>query len=249
MQEDAFAVQLVAGLLFLPAAVHLLRVAARTGKLPERLLGWNFALVGIAYLLYEAPSALQLPEPWTPWYLVGRVVFGAGCLLMAVFAQRVFRPGVRWAQALLFACIALVVGGIAVACLTGDPDGFSLANPGFWIESAGLNIPYLWLGSEAFLHYARARKRQRIGLTPPLECHRFLLWGIFAVFELCASCAALVQYRAYAEVGYVSGAMDLLLGGSEIVTVAVATLAVSTPAAYRRWVERSAPAALPAEEG
>ena len=186
---------------------------------------------------------------WTPWYVVARVVFGVACLLMAVFARRVFRPDARWARELVRVCVALVAVGVAVACLTGDPDGFSLANPGFWIEQAGLNIPYLWLGCEAFLHYARAAKRVRLGLTRPLERHRLLLWGLFGVLELCATCAALVQYRAYEELGYVTGAMDLLLGGAEIATVGVATLAVSTPAAYRRWIERSADAALPAQQG
>ena len=101
MDGSAYVVEFVAGLLYLPAAAYLLRLAARTGQLPERLLGWNFACMGASYLLYAAPSALSL-EAETPWYLGGRIVYGVGCMLVAIFTRRVFRPTGRWPSVLVW---------------------------------------------------------------------------------------------------------------------------------------------------
>jgi hypothetical protein len=125
---SAYIVELVAGLLYLPAAAPLLHLAARTGQLPERLLGWNFACMGSSYVLYAAPSVLSL-EAETPWYAVGRVVYAVGCTLVAMFARRVFRPRGRWPGLVAWCRILVCAGGIAVSCLAGDPAGFSLADP------------------------------------------------------------------------------------------------------------------------
>jgi len=236
---SAYVVELVAGLLYLPAAAYLLRLAARTGQLPEQLLGWNFACMGGSYILYAVPSGLSL-EAETPWYLLGRIVYGIGCMLVAAFTRRVFRPTGRWAGVLVWCCVLVFSSGIALSCLTGDPAGFSLADPGFWLEWCAETVPYAWLTAEAVLARARARRRLRLGLSDPHLCNRFLLWGLFGALQLGSALIMVPLYSAYTLVGSFTSHMDVILGGFEITSVVMVWLAFAPPPAYRRWLEQLA---------
>lgn len=239
MEDSAYVVELAAGLLYLPVAVYLLHLAGRTGQLPERLLGWNFACTGSSYVLYAVPGALSL-EAETPWYLAGRIVYAIGCMLVATFARRVFRPRGRWPGAVVWCCVLACASGIAVSCLVGDPAGFSLADPGFWLEWCAETVPYVWLTVEAVLARTRAMRRLRVGLSDPHLCNRFLLWGLFGALQLSAAVLMLLLYAAYAFVGSFTGHMDVILGGFEIMSIAMVWLAISPPASYRQWIERLA---------
>jgi hypothetical protein len=244
VEDGAYIVSLVAGVLYLPAAVFLLRLAARTGRLPERLLGLCFACMGVSYLLYQAPEALDLAAISVPFTVAGRLVYGAGCIAIAAFTRTVFRGGERWAGVAVWLCCALLVAGIAIGCATGDPLGVSFANPGFWLEWVAEMLPVAWLTAETFLQYGGARRRLRLGLCEPHVCNRFLLWGLFGTLQLGTGFAILWIYDAYAVLGHFSVAMDALLGGFEIASVAMIWLAFAPPAFYQRWIERRAPKPL-----
>ncbi len=103
-------------------------------------------------------------------------------------------------------------------------------------------LPTLWLAAEGLTHYRSARRRLRIGLSDPHVCNRFLLWGLFGVTQLGTGFAVLCLYASYASTGYISTAMDLMLGGLELGSLALVWLAFAAPAFYRRWIERLAPA-------
>jgi len=237
MEDSAYMVELVAGLLYLPAAFLLLRLASRTGELPERLLGLTFACMGSSYLLYQAPYLPGLESFELHLSVAGRLVYGASCIVIAVFTREVFRPRERWAGAAVWACAGLFLVGFAIGCATGDAAGFSLENPGFWLEWVALMMPALWLTAEGLIHHRSARRRLRIGLSDPHVCNRFLLWGLFGAFQLGAGFVVLGMNAAYAAAGEVSAAMDVLLGGVEIASLTMVWLAFAPPAFYRRWIE------------
>jgi len=245
VEENAYIVELAAGLLYLPAAVLLLRRAARTGKLPERLLGLSFACLGGSYLIYEAPYPLGLGAHELPFIVAGRLVYGAGCIAIALFTRAVFRSGERWAGVAVWACAALMLSGFGIGCATGNAAGDSLENPGFWLEWVAQMFPALWLTAEGFLNHRSARRRLRIGLSDPHVCNRFLLWGLFGAAQLGTGFAMLWMYAAYASEGHVSNAMDLMIGGFELASLALVWLAFAAPAPYRRWIERLASAESP----
>ena len=240
MEENAYVVELVAGLLYLPAAALLLRLAAQTGKLPERLLGIAFACMGGSYLLYEAPYPLGLESYELSFIVAGRLVYGASCILIALFTRAVFRARERWAGVAVWACAALMLSGFAIGCATGDTEGSSLENPGFWLEWVAQMLPALWLAAEGFVHHGSARRRLRLGLSDPHVCNRFLLWALFGVAQFGSGFALLWMYIAYASDGYISRTMDLMLGGLELGSLALVWLAFAAPASYRRWIERLA---------
>ncbi|HEY5658666.1 MAG TPA: hypothetical protein VIY27_12835 [Myxococcota bacterium] len=249
MENSAYIAEVVAGLLYLPVAYHLLQISTRTGQLPERLLGWAFACLGGSYLGYAIPHALRIEWLEVAAALSGRLAVSAGCVLVAVFSQRVFRAGQTWARAAVWGCAALMAAGALVGCLTGDIEGYSLANPGFWIEWTGQTLPIAWLTGEAFGQFLSARRRLKIGLADPLVCNRFLLWGVFGLLQLCTWLAVLPMYSAYAAAGHFSSGMDLLVGGFEIASLGLIWLAFTPPALYRRWIACAAPQASEAAQG
>ncbi|MDH3519903.1 MAG: hypothetical protein OEM49_05540 [Myxococcales bacterium] len=237
MDNSAYLVEVIAGLLYLPAALHLLRLAARTGQTPERLLGWAFACLGSSYLVYAAPIVLPLENVWLIFALLGRAAVSTGCVLVALFTRRVFCAGRPWAGAAVWGCATLMVNGLLVGALTGDIEGFSIANPGFWIEWLGQTLPILWLSAEALRQYRDARRRMRLGLADALLCNRFLLWGWFGVLQLGTWLCSLPMYFDYSQEGRFSAGMDLLVGGCEIVSLGMVWLAFTPPRLYRRWIE------------
>jgi hypothetical protein len=246
LEQNAYVVELVAGLLYLPAAALLLRLAARTGKRPERLLGLTFACMGISYLLYEVPYPLGLAAHELAFIVAGRLVYGAGCIAIALFTRAVFRARERWAGVAVWACAAVMLSGFAVSCATGNAAGDSLEDPGFWLEWTAQMFPALWLTAEGFLNRRSARRRLRIGLGDPHVYNRFLLWTLFGLAQLGSGFGMLWMYAAYAAEGYVSTEMDLMLGGFELASLALVWLAFAAPAFYRRWIERLASAGSPA---
>jgi hypothetical protein len=248
VEENAYVVELLAELLYLPAAALLLRLAAQTGKLPERLLGLTFTCMSGSYLLYEAPYFLGLEAYELQFVVAGRIVYGAGCITIAFFTRAVFRPRERWAGVAVGVCVALMLFGFALGCATGDLEGASLGNPGFWIEWGAQMFPTLWLAAEGFSHYRSAHRRLRIGLSDPHVCNRFLLWGLFGLAQLGSGVAVLWMYAVYTVDGHISIAADVMLGGVEIISIALVWLAFAAPAFYRRWIEHLTSAESPAEQ-
>jgi hypothetical protein len=112
----------------------------------------------------------------------------------------------------------------------------------------GYTIPFGWAGSEAFVQYRRARRRVRLGFCDPLVCNRYLLWALFGSVQICAGLVILPQYSEYETTSQFTATWDTLMGGLEVVSVTLISLAFFPPAFYRRWIEGAAPAAT-AEEG
>lgn len=181
----------------LVVGTRLLLLARRTGELPERALGANLVIVmGIAYpgmILMELDLGWPLAVERT--VMVGlNAVLNAGFLLFFVFTARVFRPGVRWAQWVVAVAAALFVVHVGLVAHTLftvlDPVEARIAvTPTGLISLGTALVGFAWSSFEAFSHWDRLRRRERLGLVDPVVCDRIWLWAMMATASLAGACA------------------------------------------------------------
>lgn len=50
-------------------------------------------------------------------------------------------------------------------------------------------LGYAWSSFEAFAHWNRLRRRQRLGLVDPVLCDRIWLWAMMSAASLAGACA------------------------------------------------------------
>jgi hypothetical protein len=240
--DAAFILELLAGIFFVVAAVPLLRLAARTQQIPERILGIAFLLMGTSYLFYEAPYALKDDALIVPLSLVGRLLWNASVVTIAVFTRVVFHRDQPWARALVWGIVALLLVGLAISAHHGDLEGMApIGNPGFWLEWVGQAIPFVWVAVDAITEYSSARRRARIGLSGPLVSNRYLLFAGFGLAQLATIVILIPMYIGYeTDDGGFTDSMDQLMGSLEMLTIAIIWLAFFPPRFYRSWIERAA---------
>jgi hypothetical protein len=239
--EAAFLLELLAGIFFIVAAVPLLRLARRTQQLPERILGITFLLMGVSYLFYEIPFALESEALLVPFSLVGRLLWNASVVTTAAFTRVVFHPDQRWAGALVRGIVILLFAGLAVSFHHGDLEGMApIGNPGFWLEWVGQVIPFVWIAVDALTEYSTARRRARIGLSNPLVANRYLLFAGFGLVQLATIVLLIPMYIGYeTDNSGFTDTTDQLMGSLEMLTIAMIWLAFFPPRLYRRWMERA----------
>jgi hypothetical protein len=242
MEDVAFLLELLAGVFFVIAAVPLLRLARRTQQAPERILGFTFLLMGVSYLFYEAPYALENEALVVPFSIVGRVLWNASVVATALFTRVVFHRDQPWAGYLVWCVVVLLIGGFAISAHHGDLEGMApLGNPGFWLEWGGQLIPFAWVAIVSISYYGSARRRARIGLSDPLVANRYLLFAGFGMAQLATIVLLVPMYIAWeAGAGSFSDSTDQLMGSLEMLTIAIVWLAFFPPRIYRSWIERAA---------
>jgi hypothetical protein len=240
LEEHAYIGELISALIYLYAGARLLRLSARTGEVPERILGALFLVTGASFVLYDLPIILESESLWTPLNFAGRVVYLAAPVLLAVFTRRVFRPKGAWAAWMAYGSAILLAAGVGGSVWSGDLEGFSIGSPWFWAEWAGITIPFAWAGVEALVHHRRARRRLRLGLCDPLVCNRYLLWGFFGAMQVLVCVAVIPSYATYEQEGAFAATWDTLISAGEILSLAMIWLIFFSPAFYRRWIDRNA---------
>jgi uncharacterized membrane protein SirB2 len=240
MEEHAYIGELLTAIFYLIIGLRLLRLASQTRQPPERLLGTLFLCSGVSYLAYVSPMIFQNEALWTPMNFAGRLLYLPVPVFLAAFTRQVFRPNSRWAVWCVWLCLVVPVAGVTGSALSGDLEGYSLGNPGFWAEWAGYTIPFAWAGAESFLQYARARRRRQHGLCDPMVCNRFLLWGIYGVLTVIVSLLVLPMYAHFERHGQFAAIWDRLIGVCEMASIATIWLVFFAPAFYRRWIEDAA---------
>src|SRR5512134_1720103 len=162
--------------------VRLLRLARRTGGLPELTLGLGECLLAGAvppfFVIVQVASQAEALVRAASF--AGHLAYTLGCAVMILFTWRVFRPDAGWARALALAMIAaLGVGGVlGMARPFLVPDAAALREPQTvafllmeWVSVAG----FLWTAAEAFHHHGRLRRRAALGLADPVVVNRMLL--------------------------------------------------------------------------
>ena len=217
MESYPYIGELLTSIFYLVVGARLLKLASRTGQVPERLLGVLFLLSSASYLAYVSPMVFNEDWLWTPLNFLGRVLYLPIPALLAIFTREVFRPKSRWAAWFVWFSVVLPVAGVGGSVLGGDWEGYSLGNPGFWAEWTGYTFPFFWAGVEAFSQYATARRRRKHGLCDPIVCNRFLLWGIYGVVSVIAIPTHYSDVRPLRDKhGEFAAIWDRLVGVAEI---------------------------------
>jgi len=239
--EAAFILELLAGIFFVIASVPLLRLAHQTQQLPERILGITFLLMGVSYLFYETPYALENEALLVPFSIVGRLLWNASVVTTAAFTRVVFHRDQPWAGALVRGVVVLLFAGLAVSAHQGDLEGMApIGNPGFWLEWVGQVIPFIWIAAAAMTEYSSARRRVHIGLSEHLVCNRYLLFAGFGLAQLATIVLLIPMYVGYETGnGGFTDAADQWMGSLEMLTIAIIWLAFFPPRFYRSWMERA----------
>ena len=217
--------------------LRLLRVARRTRRLPEALLGSAFVLLGVlGYPLTTAARRGVFGSEAADAAAMGAglLIQDVACLGVYVFTARTFRAGELWARALVW-----LVGAAFVASLAGHAvsDGFAPGSrsAGYWLGFAMRTLAFGWACVEALRQHQSATRRLRLGLVDPLVANRFLIYaigmgGVFAAFAI-HFLGLIFTPNAAESVWVLAGT-----GAVGVVTAIPTWLAFMPPAAYRRWI-------------
>jgi len=244
MEECAYSMDAIAGVIFLIVGVRFYLLSRQTRQAPEYLIALAFLVWALGYALYDIPYAFaEDDQSVAPFFAyTSLLAFNLGNVALALFTREVFRKQQRWAGWLVVAIAVCLVWGLAGSAWVGDWEQVDpIANPGYWPQTVGGLIPAVWMGVEGLAHYARARKRLKVGLCAPLTCHHFLLWGLAGALWSGLEIVVVMQDFIYLSAGDWSGALGIVNGLLEIVPVAMIWLAFFAPAPYRRWIDREAP--------
>ncbi len=232
----------IACLAYLFVGVRLYRLSRRTGQLPEFLIAATFLFWALSYPLYDIPYAIVRVEELVPAVCsyASLIVLALGNAAFAFFIRAVFRPDSRWATWLVAAIVISLVAGVAGSAWIGDWEGINpLANPWYWLDCFGGFAPSAWMGTEGLAQYFKARRRLKLGFCGPMECNRFLLWGIAGALWVILEVILTAGDFALALTGRWSGLLDFGVALFEVIPVAVIWFAFFPPEFYCRWVEGS----------
>ncbi|MFI5315579.1 MAG: hypothetical protein ACHQ6T_07750 [Myxococcota bacterium] len=225
--------------------VRLLVRASRSRGVPELLAGLSY--VGAPALGYPiAIVSSQLPDRAiaVPLYIVGEILLVSGCCCFLVFTVKVFRPGTGWAMTMAWIGSAILVAsgfGITRAFVSyTDPVQVTTHARAPLAAMVGvLALSYVWTALEGFRYYRMMRKRMTLGLADAVVTNRFLLWtfsGLTSVAWISVSAIMLaVGYNLATNPINVSATCA---GG--ILNTVFLVLIFMPPAAYTRWLTRSA---------
>jgi hypothetical protein len=245
MEENAFIMEAIAGVVSLVVGVRLYALSRRTGQAPEYFIALTFLFWACGYAIYDIPYVFTEGDGSIAPYFsyTSMLAFSLGNVALALFTKDVFRKKQRWALWLVVAIAVCLVLGAAGSAWVGDWEQVDpLANPGYWPQTVGGLAPAVWMGVEGLAHYASARKRRKLGLCAPLICHHFLLWGLAGALWASLEFVVVMQDFIYRSAGDWSGALGIVNGLLEIVPVCLIGLVFFAPAGYRRWIEGAAPA-------
>lgn len=242
MRALAGAATLAFVLVSLFVGVRLLRLARRSGAVPELALGVAFFAVGaVGYPLGLVAVAPGLPEGLArPLFAFSQLATGVGSAAVFVFTQSVFRPDAGWARALVrLAALVLAVQtafGVARA-IQGDVARLAEPDFGFSLRQAVTAFSYAWTAAEALRYRALLVRRLALGLAEVEVVNRFLLWAIAGVGAFTGSSVMSVTSLSGASPWQDPVALTAVgLGGF---TAAIcAALAFLPPRAYLVWLRR-----------
>ena len=242
MEQYTLIGEIVAGLAYLLMGMQLIRLSLQTRHVPERLLSATLLSWGLSYLVYDAfivfaGTGASIPN-WVEFSSV--LVMYIGSIFFTFFTRSVFRGREGWASWLAAAITIGILTGLLGCLWNGDWKGGDLiSNPWYWPKWACGAAPMVWMGVEGFSHYIKARQRRKLGLCEPLDCNRYLLWGMAGVLWAALELVVIAQDFVYQRTGAWSETVGLAVCGLEIVPVILIWLVFYPPARYRRWFNQS----------
>jgi len=247
VEDNGYIGGAIAGLVYFVAGYRMLRLSFKTKKSPERLLGAMFLFWSISYAFWYLGLAVDETPLATPLMFVENTTDQAGQIALALFLRVVFRRDERWAGWLTGVMVCAIVLGVVSSAWVGDWGGIRpLSNPWYPLLNMHLVVTF-WLTAEGIRHYKMARQRLRLDLCKPIDCNRYLLWGLTGVVWLAVDLGGLVGEILYDMTGVWSPTLDAMIGAGEFVSIALIWFVFFPPRAYQRWVERTG-SALPIGE-
>jgi len=228
-------------------SARLFRLALRTRRLPEALVGSYFLLAPFAISL--AIRVDRFAPEHAPWARAGaNALFTLAGVALLLFTWLVFRRDARWAR-------GLAVGGslgIVALWTAGFPLGAYRSGSSFFLLLP-VYASYLWVFVESLHYYRLLRRRRRIGFADPVVTNRFLLFAIWTggvvAITLLGLIGALVQMAdgGTRDGGGLGDPTLLLITRLLTLPIAVSIwLTFLAPERYHAWLRRSAEAARPA---
>ena len=223
-------------------SLRLFRLAWRTRRPPELLVGIYFLLVPFAISLsirvdrFDAIHAAVVRA-------ASNALFTAGGVALLLFAWCVFRPDSRWARWLALGGTAAIVAIWALAI----PLGLYEASTSMFLLMP-VYASYLWVFFESLRYFLLLRRRQRLGLADPVIMNRFLLFAIWTggvgaitLMGVGGSFAQLMNGTFHD-----GGALGdpLVLGITRVLAAPIAVsifLTFLAPARYHAWLRAKAP--------
>jgi hypothetical protein len=244
------AVAIAVALMILTNAVvggSLLRVAARTRKRPELLMGLGLVFLGPVSQLFSLLSGagrLRVEEVSLP--LSGMAVAGSaiGMACIFLFVRTVFRSREAWALGLTGLAIATLLGNGVwnVWLLATGPIGMPSAQVLRGSGAVSLLLftgAFGWAALEAGRYHLRARRQARVGLLEPVVVNRFLLWA-FASGSAFLLGAFLLVLQLRGDAISLALVPSVAICIVSLMTGAGMYLAFLPPQAYLSWVARRA---------
>jgi hypothetical protein len=245
VEENAYITSIVASAFYLIASARFFRLHRRTGERPEWLLALYFALTGLYYLGYNIPNLFELSTWPSRAEVAVEWTFAISVVPYLLFIRSVFRPDAAWASGLVGFCSVALLLSTLMTTVGGRVD-YSIDNPWFVAQWLSYTAPYVWLGWEALRYRQSAIKRARVGLCPPLVANRYLLIALFGAFQFLACVVDISLANEIEGSQMISQITDVLLGGTEIASVAVLWLAFFPPSFYaNRISQRTVVSATP----
>jgi hypothetical protein len=225
-------------------SLRLFRLAWRTRRLPELLVGVYFLCVPFGISLSIRVDRFA-PEHAAAARTIAHALFTVGGVAMLLFAWSVFRPDSRPARALAWggslALVAVWAGGIPVGAYEVD-SSYMLLIPSF--------LPYGWVFGESLRYYLLLRRRERLALADPVLVNRFLLFAVWTGGVLAIALINTVGTLGQAWYGsfHDGGALrdPLVLGVTRLLSLPIAVslwLVFLAPARYHTWLRARAEAA------
>ncbi len=167
---------------------RLLWVGATTRRSPELLLGLGSLLIGTIGMPLSVASGFGGPagQVWAPLWIASEALTQMGIVCMYAFTQRVFRPRVGWARAIVVAAaiaLATCLIGAARRFVAAPPDALSVVAAGGWMLACQILYggAFAWSAAEGLHQFVASRRRLALGLADPLVTDRFRLFAIYGI--------------------------------------------------------------------
>jgi len=245
MEQHAFIMEAIAGVIYLVLGVRLYCLGRRSVQLSDSFIGLALLTWALGYALYDIPYALAESDELIPPFFsyTSMIAFNLGNVVLAMFTQELFRKNEHWSGWLVVGVAVCMLLGSAGSAWTGDWEQVDpLDNFGYWPQTLANLVPACWLGFEGLSQSFNSRRRRVLGFLEPLPRHRILLLGLAGALWSLLEVVIVIQDFIYINVGDWSGALGVANGLLEIVPISMVWLAFFPPARYRRWIEAAGPA-------
>jgi hypothetical protein len=226
--------------------IRLIRLSRRTRQAPELMIGVALLLAGGVWspLVMIGRQASSLPDPVrAALMVVGALAGVAGMSGLALFDWRVYRPGTRWAPALVAVYVAALAAVFVVQTVGDGWTAYAHTENGMWIGASWIGIAiYAWTVYEAWRQDSMQRRRAALGLADPVVTDRMRVWAIgITAGAAGATLMAICQSLGIPVAGTLAG---LAFSGVVALVVSVCLwLAFAPPPSYLARVRRLAAAA------